>query len=384
MGRFRALGTVPVDVVLVVAAAAVAWVTGAITGGAATRVCASFARCLRSGSVAEALAALFLALYGCVCAWRVAMFLLAPSDLVGRDTDPIMGTDSSRGREKLEGSPPPPFPRSWFRLVDSADVPPGSCVRLRRLGQNVVVARAAGGGAATVCGAESGGAWATREANGHVYAFYPGGGPPEPDWEPPAPAELNGGYTFHGRSENTVTAHVCEIPENGADVAHLPVLHRDFIVAPLRFLFHHIWDVTWRPGRDGAGGESAKCAYVNIQQAVGVAGGWELPGTRLNVDIVQRGLGIVTLKFRTPFGFVYVVETVTPVEASMQKFHHAVWAEWRVPRTFAKVVLYGLLAQAERDVPIWNHKCYRTPPMVVRGDGPIAQFRRWSKQFFVQ
>ena len=39
---------------------------------------------------------------------------------------------------------------------------------------------------------------------------------------------------------------------------------------------------------------------------------------------------------------------------------------------------HGLLA----DVPIWRDKVFRERPLLVKGDGPITEFRRWYDQFY--
>jgi hypothetical protein len=39
---------------------------------------------------------------------------------------------------------------------------------------------------------------------------------------------------------------------------------------------------------------------------------------------------------------------------------------------------YGLGA----DLPIWRDKVFRERPLLVKGDGPIAEFRRWYSQFY--
>ena len=36
----------------------------------------------------------------------------------------------------------------------------------------------------------------------------------------------------------------------------------------------------------------------------------------------------------------------------------------------------------QADVPIWRDKIYRERPVLVKGDGPIAEFRRWYQQFY--
>ena len=38
--------------------------------------------------------------------------------------------------------------------------------------------------------------------------------------------------------------------------------------------------------------------------------------------------------------------------------------------------------QFTQDVPIWENKIYRDRPMLTRRDGPIAQYRRWFRQFY--
>jgi phenylpropionate dioxygenase-like ring-hydroxylating dioxygenase large terminal subunit len=35
-----------------------------------------------------------------------------------------------------------------------------------------------------------------------------------------------------------------------------------------------------------------------------------------------------------------------------------------------------------QDIPIWEHKSYREHPLLVKGDGPIMEFRRWAAQFY--
>jgi len=46
---------------------------------------------------------------------------------------------------------------------------------------------------------------------------------------------------------------------------------------------------------------------------------------------------------------------------------HAVYAEWLVPRFYAKISLSGILVQFERDVPIWHNKTFLSKPSIVAG-----------------
>jgi 3-ketosteroid 9alpha-monooxygenase subunit A len=38
--------------------------------------------------------------------------------------------------------------------------------------------------------------------------------------------------------------------------------------------------------------------------------------------------------------------------------------------------------QLGQDIPIWENKVQHERPMLCDGDGPIAMFRRWCKQFY--
>ncbi len=67
----------------------------------------------------------------------------------------------------------------------------------------------------------------TAEMNGLVYLWYHAEGDP-PGWHPEEEPELNGcsSWVYQGRNEFEVACHIQDIPENGADVAHLPAVHK--------------------------------------------------------------------------------------------------------------------------------------------------------------
>ena len=45
-------------------------------------------------------------------------------------------------------------------------------------------------------------------------------------------------------------------------------------------------------------------------------------------------------------------------------------------------VIKEVCKQFEEDKPIWENKIYRANPILCDGDGPIAKFRKWYKQFY--
>ncbi len=71
----------------------------------------------------------------------------------------------------------------------------------------------------------------TYEANGLIYLWHHSE-EEDPEWWPEAMPELNqgeeegDGWVYQGRNEYEVACHIQDIPENGADVAHLPAVHK--------------------------------------------------------------------------------------------------------------------------------------------------------------
>lgn len=41
-----------------------------------------------------------------------------------------------------------------------------------------------------------------------------------------------------------------------------------------------------------------------------------------------------------------------------------------------------IMADAYRDIPVWNGKRYAAPPRLAKGDGPLGAFRHWARQFY--
>jgi hypothetical protein len=45
-------------------------------------------------------------------------------------------------------------------------------------------------------------------------------------------------------------------------------------------------------------------------------------------------------------------------------------------------IIRDVVKQLGEDIPIWENKTYLERPILCDGDGPIAEFRRWSQQFY--
>ena len=47
-----------------------------------------------------------------------------------------------------------------------------------------------------------------------------------------------------------------------------------------------------------------------------------------------------------------------------------------------EAVLYGLRHDVSQDIPFWRSKHHIEKPLLAEGDGPIAIYRRWCRQFY--
>lgn len=356
-----------------------------------------------------------LALLICTVSYLIWRWCLRPLNIRKQD-DPIPSNEQRR-----LGAVPENYPTGWYRLCFSSDVPRGKPYSFPAFGSSLLVFRGADDGKVHIIdpycphlGADMQDgrvvgncvecpfhgwrfrgadgkcehipytdaaippqaaveAWAARESHGMVMVWYDAM-KRAPFWEPPLSSTP---LRLHGISEHRVGCAIQEIPENGADIAHLDYLHGGFMLGNVRSLSHLWTDVSWQP----APPPNEHLAHIKLTESFAVFGR-AVPGTAVEVSIIQIGLGMVQLTFGTPFGSVVVIETVTPKAPLEQRAGHIVLAERWVPRFVAKFVLRSLLIQFERDLPIWNKKTFVAPPLAVKGDGPLLAYRRWAAKLY--
>jgi len=166
-------------------------------------------------------------------------------------------------------------------------------------------------------------------------------------WSPP---ELEGfsKLTYVGRSETLVACHIQEIPENGADTAHVNYVHRPFFIPQIWFL-NHGWHMTWKAGAQEHIGE------VSLDEWFTITGRY-VPGSKMHVQVSQLGPALVHLQLFTPLGRVWIIEAVSPAAPRLQRFYHTMYCEWTVPLLIAKIVFAGFHQQVTGDIRIWNKK----------------------------
>ncbi|KAH3716024.1 cholesterol 7-desaturase nvd-like [Dreissena polymorpha] len=230
--------------------------------------------------------------------------------------------------------------------------------------------------------------YTTMELNGWVYLWHHAEGA-EPSWTPVELQDITSGtWQYKGRTEHYINYHIEELPENGADVAHLAQVHKPFIAAGIdlasmwnKYLSwgQHKWTASWNqpPAPDEHVGS---LKLTHDLKFFGIS----LPFVFLNVHAFQVGPGIVYLKFESFFGTGVFIQSLTPVEPMLQKLAHSIYMNWAVPNCISKFFLYAECVQVERDIMIWNNKKYAGKPVFAKSteDSLIARHRRWYSQFY--
>jgi hypothetical protein len=211
----------------------------------------------------------------------------------------------------------------------------------------------------------SGGArWPVVERCGHRFVWFdPAGGPPR--FTPSAPPS-EGWTGYLGHDFPLFASHPQETTENAVDVAHFALLHgyRDVRVLEPPVMAGPVLTVAYAFRRGG------------------------LP---LRIRIRVEGLGFSRVESRVePLGIdLSLLVLPTPVDEARLRLRIAVAARRPSPgpigralaRLLRRLVLFGYIREVAADIPVWNAKRYLPRPLVVPGDGPLAQYRRWCLQF---
>jgi 3-ketosteroid 9alpha-monooxygenase subunit A len=303
--------------------------------------------------------------------------------------------------------PFPPFPAGWFQVAWSDELAPSAVVPLSYLGRDLVLFRGADGAARVLdahcphLGAHLGhggrveggrlvcpfhgwcfdgdgacvaipqaskippgarvGSWPVREQSGRVMVWHhPAGAPPA--WELPALPELEGEWTPEERRRWVVRSCLQEMAENAVDSAHFRHLH-------------------------GMGGPTTRLELDGPVMRVHSDAGMHTPrgGVATTVVSTAYGLGFGTVRFR---GIVdtFLVSSATPLDEERIElrfgFRVRRLTDEDTTRGVGKAFVREVARQLEQDIPIWENKIYRDPPLLCEADGPIGAFRRWCKQFY--
>jgi phenylpropionate dioxygenase-like ring-hydroxylating dioxygenase large terminal subunit len=210
--------------------------------------------------------------------------------------------------------------------------------------------------------------WHIREHNGYIFGWYHPKGE-APAWEIPVfPGPDEGWSTFSTR-EMRVRSHPQETSENSVDVGHFVQLHG--------------FGDAWYEGDLDIQGHILRGSY-GIKYPL-------IPGKltfTAKFDVAVHGLGFshVQVNVERP-GFLinlFVLSSPIDEETVLLRTSAAV-RNWGGPLTnvIREAAAWGLRREVGQDAPVWEAKRYLEKPLLAEGDGPIGEYRRYCKQFYV-
>ena len=212
--------------------------------------------------------------------------------------------------------------------------------------------------------------WPIREHNGYIFAWYhPAGTGPE--WEIPVlPGPAEGWSAFRTRAIE-VSSHPQETSENSVDVGHFKLLHG--------------FGDAWYEGELDIQGHLLKGAY-GIQYII--------PHTKLsliakfNVEVHGLGYSLVRVRVERFDAEINLLVLSSPVDNGNIILRTAAsvrnWGPSLLTNLIREAASMGLNREVGQDAPVWETKRYLERPMLAEGDGPIAEYRRYCKQFYPQ
>ena len=278
-----------------------------------------------------------------------------------------------QSQRAVQSGLPPPFPSCWYRLCEDSAVTAARPCTVPALGRRFTVRRAKGGSVS--CADDGGGWWEVTERAGCVFLWYDSRRRSS-SWQLPAAPLEPRSCRLVARTAFHVSCHISEIAENGADAAHLDSVHGAFLL-PCLTAARHTWQASWTPQPH----PRRHLAAVVISSTLALCSR-PLPFTTTTSHITQVGPALADIELSTPFGRLLMVETVTPLSSGLQRVDNVVHAERSVPWLLAKALTLAMLAQFERDLPLWEHKRWLRAPVLVREDALIPRYRRWLQLFY--
>lgn len=213
--------------------------------------------------------------------------------------------------------------------------------------------------------------WPTVERNQSIMVWYHPH-EAEPMWEVeiiPEVDDENSGWTKISERNcrrMVIPTIMQEVAENSVDFAHFLFVHKVKSTPTAETIY------------DGPRGH--RKIKTNMQTPRGIVeGGIESAGT---------GPGLAWVRF-TGIAETLLISRMTPLDEEHVEVNYTfvqplVDGKEPPPGGVQDAIIKDIWGQLEQDYVIWEHKIGRETPLLCDGDGPIAQFRRYYSQFYVE
>jgi len=202
--------------------------------------------------------------------------------------------------------------------------------------------------------------------HGLIMAWYHPHGAPASFNLPVVPAFDDPDFVPPLVTRHEIATCLQEMGENAADSAHFLTVHQH--LAPARY-----------DRFDFEGASMIMESRQTFPSSGGPVAGY--------LNSTSFGFGWAVVRYRTVID-VCMLTTLTPIdkERVVQYFH----VSYKNPERDARVDRIGAAFNQEvnrqltDDMRIWEHKIYLPDPVLCDGDGPIARYRKWARQFYTE
>jgi phenylpropionate dioxygenase-like ring-hydroxylating dioxygenase large terminal subunit len=206
-------------------------------------------------------------------------------------------------------------------------------------------------------------AWDVQEKNGMIFVWYHAEQKP-PEWDFPTLPELSDPAWCEPRSfEFETAAHVQDTHENNNDPVH----------------FQYVHGMTETPTTDfeyAADGRHYRAvAPAEAQTAMGTF--------KYQLERDSWGLGLTAVRFAgIGNAGLLMFSSTTPIDEGRTISRWLLTATQDMVDLAGEDFIAGLTRGVRHDMPIWNHKVHRARPVLCQADAPLAEFRKWARQFY--
>jgi nitrite reductase/ring-hydroxylating ferredoxin subunit len=291
---------------------------------------------------------------------------------------------------------PYPVPNGWFIVAESADLPPGGVRPLHYFDRDLVLFRGEGGNACVL------------DAHcQHLGAHLAVGG------------KVEGACIrcpFHGWRFDGATGKCNDIPyvdftrvPSKAHTRAYPTIERNHMI----WAWYHaedgdpfyevpeVWefsDPAWTPYVSRTFQINISCQdmaennvdfahfrYVHGTDAI-PEDSFETDGTYKKTiarggDFIREGFGLGLGVLRVK-GTVTFISSTTPITAESVEVRWLFTSPVAGGENLARAAIEGFTSGVTQDIPIWENKIYRDPPIITKTEKLILEHRKWCQQFY--
>jgi nitrite reductase/ring-hydroxylating ferredoxin subunit len=222
--------------------------------------------------------------------------------------------------------------------------------------------------------------WHYREKNGFIICWFDEMGI-EPFWE--VPDIENNGFSKILTTDWELKSHPQETTENSVDIGHFGIVHKYAnvnVIRPLRIEGQYLNSrYSMQRPADLIGSKELMTFEFDVHV-------WGLGYSFVEVDIAEFGIQTRHYVFPSPLDGQKInlkigisIKIINPDK--LFPFLSLLPHNW-----LTGLLLPGAFKGYENDVlqdfKIWENKIYIDPPALAKGDGPVAQYRQWCRQFY--